>query len=98
MVSDHNDAPRPPNTQGLPPAVPVPPIENWDRAPWNRWSFQHVRELLPTIEVWRGSGPVHVLPRKEQALDDLPVAGLDGEIVPLSRHFWSRPSRMECWC
>ena len=30
------------------------PIEDWDRAPWNRWAFQHIREILPTAEVWRG--------------------------------------------
>jgi CubicO group peptidase (beta-lactamase class C family) len=39
----------------VPPAERVP-FEDWDRAPWNRWSFQHVREILPTVEVWRGDG------------------------------------------
>ncbi|MFT5506427.1 MAG: CubicO group peptidase (beta-lactamase class C family) [Gammaproteobacteria bacterium] len=37
------------------------PIEDWDRAPWNRWSFQHVREIVPTAEVWRGNGPINSL-------------------------------------
>jgi CubicO group peptidase (beta-lactamase class C family) len=32
------------------------PREDWDRAPWNRWTFQHVREIVPTTQVWRGSG------------------------------------------
>lgn len=31
---------------------------DWDRAPWNRWSFQHVREIVPTALVSRGEGPV----------------------------------------
>jgi CubicO group peptidase (beta-lactamase class C family) len=35
----------------------APPRADWDRAPWNRWSFQHIREILPTTEVWRGYGP-----------------------------------------
>ena len=25
----------------------------WNRTLWNRWSFQHIREVLPTTEVWR---------------------------------------------
>lgn len=46
---------------------PVPrdqriPRAEWDRPPWNRWSFQNVRQILPTTEVWRGSGDVWKLP------------------------------------
>lgn len=47
------------------------PIEDWDRPPWNRWAFQHVREFLPTAEVWRGSGEVWQLPQQPVDLDDL---------------------------
>jgi CubicO group peptidase (beta-lactamase class C family) len=54
--------------------VIVPKLD-WDRPPHNRWSFQHVREILPTVEVWRGAGPAKALPRKEQNLDDLKVDG-----------------------
>lgn len=32
------------------------PRQEWDRAPWNRWTFQNVREILPTAEVWKGKG------------------------------------------
>ncbi len=38
------------------------PRQEWDRPPWSRWSFQHIREILPTTEVWRGRGPVWELP------------------------------------
>lgn len=65
------------------PSKPVPKSD-WDRAPWNRWSFQHVGEILPTAEVWRGSGPIRRLPRNEQSLDDLDVAGVEGEATTLS--------------
>jgi CubicO group peptidase (beta-lactamase class C family) len=43
---------------------PVPPIprEAWDLAPWNRWTFQRVREFMPTAGVRRGPGPVSPLP------------------------------------
>lgn len=59
------------------------PKNDWDRPPWNRWSFQHIREILPTAEVWRGDGTVRTLPRREQNLDTLKVAGVDSEMVTL---------------
>lgn len=37
------------------------PRRLWDQQPWNRWTFQHVRELLPTANVWRGPGPASAL-------------------------------------
>ncbi len=42
---------------------------SWDRAPWNRWSFQHVREIVPTASVWRGTGPVTPLPEAPQEIE-----------------------------
>jgi hypothetical protein len=49
-------------------------IENWLAPPYNRWPFQHVRELLPTARISRGGGPVWVLPRAER--DDLDAAAV----------------------
>jgi CubicO group peptidase (beta-lactamase class C family) len=55
--------------QGYPvPAENRVPHEDWDRAPWNRWSFQHVRQLVPTTEVWRGKGPVWALEQDSRDL------------------------------
>lgn len=54
----------------------VVPIDDWDRPPWNRWAFQHIREILPTAEVWRGVGPSRPLPTARQDLDDLPVTSV----------------------
>ncbi len=65
-------------------ADPRPPRDDWDRAPWNRWSFQHIREILPTIEVWRGRGPVRVLPHAARSLDDLAVTAVEGEATTLA--------------
>ena len=45
--------------------------DNWDRAPWNRWTFQHVRQLVPTVQVWRGPGPVTPLPAEHQDLGSI---------------------------
>ena len=58
--------------------------ENWDRAPFNRWSFQHVREILPTVPVRRGGGPVREFERAEEELGALGFETADGRGVTLS--------------
>ena len=47
------------------------PRDQWDRAPWNRWSFQNVRQILPTTEVWRGNSPVWDFRRDPQDLEQI---------------------------
>lgn len=41
-----------PIMQGAPPPSKwrLPP-QDWDRAPWNRWSFQNIRSCVPTEEI-----------------------------------------------
>ena len=47
--------------------------------PQRRWSFSHMRELLPTSRVSRGEGPVCTLPRADRDdLDALPFTTMDG--------------------
>jgi CubicO group peptidase (beta-lactamase class C family) len=72
MPSYKNSEPRPAIMEGTPPKLVVPKLD-WDRPPWNRWAFQHIRELLPTQEVWRGGGHAKKLPRDERDLDLLEV-------------------------
>jgi CubicO group peptidase (beta-lactamase class C family) len=67
MTSYKNSDPRLPIMRGSPPKMRLP-LMDWDRPPWNRWSFQHVREILPTAEVWRGSGAQSVFPQVPQDL------------------------------
>lgn len=50
------------------------PRQDWDRAPWNRWTFQHVRDLLPTTPVLRGAGPASMLPTDLQDIDGISFA------------------------
>lgn len=57
------------------PGGPLIPRAEWDLAPYNRWAFQNVRQMVPTAEVWRGPGPVMPLP---EAPDD--VTGVPFEI------------------
>jgi CubicO group peptidase (beta-lactamase class C family) len=83
MSSYRNSENVPPIMQGSPPAMALP-REEWDRPPWNRWAFQHVREIVPTAEVWRGEGPVRVLPRVETDLGGLDVVDSEGKPTTLS--------------
>jgi hypothetical protein len=57
---------------------------DWDRPPWNRWSFQNIRQILPTAEVWRGDGPARPLPRREHDLDGLAVTSVQGAATTLA--------------
>ncbi len=58
--------------QGFPPPPEKrPTLENWDLAPFNRWSFQNVRSLIATVDVRRGEG----LPAPLEA-DHQPIQGL----------------------
>lgn len=56
--------------QGIPPtAEKVVNFTNFLQFPFTRWSFSHIREVVPTVQVSRGSGAVSVLPRAER--DDI---------------------------
>ena len=55
------------------------PRDLWDRPPWNRWSFQHIREILPTTEVWRGSGPSWQIPEHPLDLGQIKFSDHRGE-------------------
>lgn len=51
-----------------PPAERLVTLDNWQDPPFNRWGFQHVRDLIPTAKIGRGDGPVWKLPRAERDL------------------------------
>src|SRR5579872_835782 len=76
-----SDASAPPGFMtGSPPFGPqrlVTLDHHWQDGPANRWSYQHVRELIPTARITRGSGPAWRLPRAEIDLTgvEVPVAG-----------------------
>jgi len=61
-------------------------LNNWDFAPLNRWSFQHVREILPTVNVPRGNAEPREFPRRDTG-SDLGSLGLvthDGRALTLN--------------
>lgn len=49
--------------------------------PGTRWSFNHIRELVPTANVWRGEGPIVPLPRAPRDLDAIPITTMDGKSI-----------------
>ena len=46
---------------------------NWQDPPFNRWSFQHLRELIPTQRIPRGEGPGRPLVWHDAPLDPAAV-------------------------
>lgn len=51
---------------------PPPPdrlvtLANWQDAPFNRWGFTHIQDLMPTARIARGLGPVSQLERGDPA-------------------------------
>jgi CubicO group peptidase (beta-lactamase class C family) len=49
--------------------------------PQLRWAWSNIRQLVPTIGVWRGRGPASVLPRAEQDLGRLKLTTMDGRLM-----------------
>ena len=48
---------------GLPARGAAVTAANWQDPPFNRWAYWHVREILPTYLVSRGTGPPSVRSR-----------------------------------
>lgn len=61
----------PPNPDGL------VTLANWQEPPYNRWSFSHVREIVPSQRIPR-SGPVRELPPDPQPLAEVATVGSSG--------------------
>ena len=58
---------------GVPPfpAASQVTLANWQDPPFNRWGFQHIRELIPTARISRGQGRALRLPRSERDISGL---------------------------
>ena len=62
---------------------PSPPdqqvsLANWLRPPFNRWSFQHVREIVPTACIRRANWPATALRRDDRTVERIAFQGPDG--------------------
>ncbi len=68
-----------PLMQGFPPAPDAQvTLANWLSPPFNRWSFQHVREILPTAGILRREGRASPLRRSPRALERIAFQAPDG--------------------
>lgn len=71
--------------QGFPPRPESrPTLDNWDLAPFNRWSFQNVRSLFPTVDVRRGEGLPKQLPYDLENLNAVNFDGFDGRSLSVA--------------
>ena len=59
-------------------------LENWDLAPFNRWSFQNIRRVLPTAVVSRGEGAVSPLEAAYRDFSELSFETADGGIATIA--------------
>ena len=76
-----------PLMSGFPPAeASQVTLANWQDPPFNRWAFQHLREVIPTHRISRGRGPVRPLEQHPQPLasDAVVVQRLDGSSSTLA--------------
>lgn len=64
--------------------------ENWQFGPLNRWSYSHLREVLPTKDIPNDSSNVKPLPGLGSAVSDIELV-VDGETLSLGdamrRHY-----------
>jgi CubicO group peptidase (beta-lactamase class C family) len=66
-------------TNPLPVTAPPSTLADWQTAPANRWTFHHLREVVPTAQVFRGDDGRRPLPSgPDLDLDDVPVALTSG--------------------
>ncbi|MET1027159.1 MAG: serine hydrolase, partial [Dongiaceae bacterium] len=64
---------------GFPPAPDQQvTLENWRRPPFNSWAFHHVRQILPTANIRRGTDAAAPLPHNPRQFDGLSFRGPRG--------------------
>ena len=61
-------------------------IANMQEGPFNRWAFRNLRRLLPTANVWRGTGPVTALDPAPLHLDDVTFETAAGAARTVKQH------------
>ncbi len=66
---------------GFPPPIDAQvTLANWRRAPWNRWAFHHVREIVPSAEIANDPESVARLASAPADLSALRIGTAGGEL------------------
>lgn len=60
-------------------------LANWRTAPFNRWAFHHVRELLPTADIPHDPAKVRELPVRPAGLEEVRITGTAGKALTLDQ-------------
>ena len=71
-------------------------LANWQDPPFNRWAFQHVRELIPTARIPRGDAPPWRLETDEAGIAAIRFRS-GGRELRASRTCWRRRSPTASW-
>jgi hypothetical protein len=50
-----------------------------------RWAWSNIRQLVPTVNVWRGTGPASVLPREDHDIGASASVTMDGRPMTFAR-------------
>ena len=71
------------------PAGTPPPPDLRERLgpqlPELRWPWNNIRQLVPTVNAWRGAGPASVLPREEHDIGASASVTMDGRPMTFAR-------------
>jgi CubicO group peptidase (beta-lactamase class C family) len=59
-------------------------LANWREAPFNRWSFRHVREIIPTADIAHDPHRVRPLPIGLVDTDKIRIRGARGRVLSLN--------------
>jgi CubicO group peptidase (beta-lactamase class C family) len=58
-------------------------LANWREAPFNRWSFRHVREIIPTADIAHDAHQARPLPVGLVDTDKIRIRGAEGRVLSL---------------
>ena len=61
------------------------PLIDWDRPPWNRWSFQNIRQILPTANIKHDKNYISSLKYNLQNIDDVTFDDVNGYNTTVSK-------------
>ena len=61
------------------------PLIDWDRPPWNRWTFQNIRQILPTANIKHDKNFVSELKYNLQNIENIKFKDINDKNVTISQ-------------